>query len=593
MGTLVFRSTIDILDRSEGALLGAALGDAAGWPQEPAARRIGRRPAASGPLLTAWQRRAGGRFRSYLEPIAAGEYSDDTQLILASARSLMHQDWWRHLTQVELPTWTLYERGGGGATKRAAAMWLRGTPLWAAPSRDAERYFAAGGNGVAMRILPHVIAGTGTPFQTTAAAVFENGIASHGHPRALVGALLHANVLFRAFRQKATLSYGGLVHELIASKTEWSAVPESARIHEWTRSIDGTMSDAFRHHWLSTIDEVERLLDITARAIDEGTLAVDAEVLRSLGAMNRETGGAGTVTAVAALFLASRFAADPMLALRQAAFAPSVDTDTIASMTGSILGALYGCEWLRAAVGQLQDVAYLGGFGILCSSNRSNMPIDHVERVTTTNIRRAERMLAAAKEGDYWELPDGRTGIVTRVLELESKVTRTIPVMWTVRLTDGQTIHLTKASRQRNSEHSTPTNFYPVDVHRVIVRLPVADLQAAAGFYTNVLGLPITAQTSISVEVGRLLILVKRSTDGRPQQEGNGWRSIVRVDTGTIDAVWRNARTFGARIKDPLSPGTSRRFFRCEDLDHNVIEVVEDAHGRDRVAIEQQRLSLP
>ncbi len=288
MGTLVTNlARLDLVRRAEGALLGAALGDAAGWPQEPAGRRAGKRPPASGPLLAPWQRRGGSRFLSYLEPIAAGEYSDDTQLILATARSLMRRDWWRYFTQVELPTWTIYERGGGGATKRAAASWLHMASPWTGPRPDVHRYLDAGGNGAAMRILPHVIAGATGPFESIAAAVFENGIATHGQPRALVGALLHAAVLHQAFRQDQTLSYGGLIEYVRDAKAGWSAIPDSPRIREWLAVVDRALPRPFIDRWMTTVEEIDHLLDVAHQGIAHGTLAVDADVLKQLGATSR------------------------------------------------------------------------------------------------------------------------------------------------------------------------------------------------------------------------------------------------------------------------------------------------------------------
>ena len=109
------------LAKAEGAFLALAAGDALGWPQEMP-RRVRRDAGGATPSLEfrTWTRRNGGRFHPYDETIGAGEYSDDTQLTLAVARSRTHHgsNWWKAFMQVELPRWTIYERGGGGATKR-------------------------------------------------------------------------------------------------------------------------------------------------------------------------------------------------------------------------------------------------------------------------------------------------------------------------------------------------------------------------------------------------------------------------------------------------------------------------------------------
>jgi ADP-ribosylglycohydrolase len=75
--------------------------------------------------LHGWERREGGRHAPRVELMPQGVYSDDTQLALAVARSLQRPEWWQHLTRVELPWWSQYELGGGGATRRAARAWAK------------------------------------------------------------------------------------------------------------------------------------------------------------------------------------------------------------------------------------------------------------------------------------------------------------------------------------------------------------------------------------------------------------------------------------------------------------------------------------
>lgn len=146
--------------KAEGAFLALAAGDALGWPQE--IRQNARSSAcAASPRIEfqAWTRRSGGRYRPYEEIIRAGEHSDDTQFTLAVACSRTnHGADWKAFMRVELPRWTIYERGGGGATKRAAQAWLSGNPPWLSGKTDVvRRYFDAGGNGVATRVLPHAL----------------------------------------------------------------------------------------------------------------------------------------------------------------------------------------------------------------------------------------------------------------------------------------------------------------------------------------------------------------------------------------------------------------------------------------------------
>src|SRR6266699_3657594 len=172
----ILNSSSQLSERFGAALVAGAAGDALGWPHELNNRRIGRSPTARRGVFEHWVRRYGSRFAACAEPVEAGEYSDDTQLIIATARSLRDSgdSWIEQLCNEELPLFLTYERGGGGATKRAAASWADHTPPWVLPSvrriassppNETRRsefvkgYFNAGGNGAAMRIMPHAFVG--------------------------------------------------------------------------------------------------------------------------------------------------------------------------------------------------------------------------------------------------------------------------------------------------------------------------------------------------------------------------------------------------------------------------------------------------
>ncbi len=108
---------VEFEDKYLGAFLGAAVGDAIGWPQEDRSMRIGK-SFKPNPQFQKWYRRGGNRFSPYEEVIDPGSYSDDTQLLFATARSLENKNWFSHFVKIELPTWLLYERGGGGSYKK-------------------------------------------------------------------------------------------------------------------------------------------------------------------------------------------------------------------------------------------------------------------------------------------------------------------------------------------------------------------------------------------------------------------------------------------------------------------------------------------
>lgn len=353
-------------DNVQGAFLGAAIGDALGWPQERRAAR--RRPLprlkAARVAFESWFWRGGGRFNSYAERIEPGEYSDDTQLLLATARCLRYGKRWQEAFYYqELPIWLLYERGGGSATKAAAEAWAQGKPPWlvlGAPQGAKDvKYFEAGGNGAAMRILPHAVVG-GRTREEMQHDVLVNAIATHGHPRALVGALLYADAAWLACRLARPLPYGVLVDSLLEVADSWhEACRWLTEISGWWEAANAAHVGRYERIWSETVSEATAQLRLIKRELAKGLLANTSEVLASIGCFDKAVRGSGVVTAVAAVYLCAQYAADPVTGLLEAAYADGADTDTIASMLGGLLGLIHGTSWLLPEWSAVQDEAYI------------------------------------------------------------------------------------------------------------------------------------------------------------------------------------------------------------------------------------------
>lgn len=132
-------------EKCRGAMLATAIGDALGWPNEFRSKNKNKKPVLTDEFID-WTRSSKNPHWHY-EKILAGEYSDDTQLTLAVARSILVGDWEQNFAEKELPFWLNYERGGGGALLRAARSCNQnGIQLW--QTKTPNKYFNAGGNGV-------------------------------------------------------------------------------------------------------------------------------------------------------------------------------------------------------------------------------------------------------------------------------------------------------------------------------------------------------------------------------------------------------------------------------------------------------------
>ncbi len=437
------------LEKAEGAFLALAAGDALGWPQEFPRNVCGKSESKSAHVeFEAWIRRSGGRFRPFEEVIQAGDYSDDTQLTLAVARSRANHGsgWWKALTRMELPLWMLYERGGGGATKRAAAAWAEGQPPWRSSRKNGVRqYFDAGGNGVAMRVLPHALF---CAEEGNAAALIHDvvldGSATHGHPRALVGAAAYAYAAWSLVRNRNTLRFGELLDLLIDQAPDWSSLPRSERQgSSWFQAAEGTTNGCYGELWEKMACEMRELLEVARKGLKAGALADDHSTLKDLGCFGR-TKGAGTSSAAAAAYLAARHAAQPVQGVLRAAFEKGADTDTLAAMVGGLMGCLAGIEWLPSPWLQVQDAEYLRSMAAKMVNAQ-----DGADGNPVTPPPPVQSILSdLANNGGRRELNLGGMRARAAALPHPKPIAKSISVSaWQLATQDGQTLYVNKVEQ--------------------------------------------------------------------------------------------------------------------------------------------------
>ena len=436
------------VEKAEGALLALAAGDALGWPQEfPSNRRSKPQSKAAHVEFERWIRRSGGRFQPFEEIINAGDYSDDTQLTLAIARCRTDHGaaWWKAFTRVELPMWTVYERGGGGATKRAAQSWADRRPPWRSNKEARTRqYFEAGGNGVAMRVLPHALFYSQQDGPTKLLHdVVLDGTATHGHPRALLGATAYAYAAWSLVRRTTTLGFGELLDALIDETPAWSELPRSGENGgSWFEAAQYATNTSYESIWERTTREMRELLETARRGLQAGALADDHAVLKELGCFGR-TKGAGTSSAAAAAYLVARHAAQPVQGILRPAFEKGADTDTLAAMVGGLMGCLAGSEWLPSPWLRVQDADYLRKMASCLTQGPDgahDVPVEPAgppqSIFSDLAIDSGELALGRVRTARATALPD------------PTPISRSIAVKaWRLRVSDGQTMYVTKVKR--------------------------------------------------------------------------------------------------------------------------------------------------
>ncbi|WP_298259573.1 ADP-ribosylglycohydrolase family protein [Bradyrhizobium sp.] len=555
----------------EGALLGAALGDALGWPHEDRARRASTL-SEYGLNFEAWTKRSGGRFQPHEERIEPGSYSDDTQLIIAVARSRLREGpWWEYLAFVEFPFWIAYSRGAGGASLRAAKLLANHILPWEGPTSDKAKYLQAGGNGAAMRVAAHCVLGyLEKDFRSTATNVMADSVLTHGHPTGLVGALAYAYALWTAFRRKGTLEFGQLLETVRTSSDEWSQIPElSERWPSWEKAV---LTQAYRNTWSKSANDLSRQLEEASAGLIAGALDFDDEVLSKIGCFDKKMNGAGTVSAAAAIFLSSKYAAAPTEGIARAAFARGADTDTIASMTGAIAGAINGTDWLLQFTRKLQDESFLANLARSLEDRLNGRELPY----PTASVDTRSLLSSLTRGEKSVTLPTGAKAHVIGDGGVVSKSDKIRAASWKLEDEFGQTFIIKQLKKETN-RHSATQVTLNLDLttgtpHGKFagISLFARNLEESRRFYCEFLGLPAKRDTQTLVALGDHLVL-RQNDLVRAVGEG----SIVYVGVDNIETCWNNLRSIKYANVSSIERRTSRSSFTCKDPDGRTVEVFQ------------------
>jgi ADP-ribosylglycohydrolase len=326
-------TTEDKQARIVSSALWAAAGDALGWVTEVGMAERVRQPVE-------WRFRPGRFAPAVLLP--AGTYSDDTQLRLAVSRATRGNGTFdvEAFAKIELPAWTSYSLGAGRGTTAAAYNLANKEVGWLSNfygRQDEPDYFAAGGNGAAMRIQPHIWKSDPSRVETYASDVLRDAVVTHGHPRGFCGALFHAFCVAHALENTEA---PGAEH--------WAAFARGLKMIDGLARSDDQLGLSWIGPWQerfgltlagAVATEIELAQNILARI---GSPADYRDVLTATRGFDAETRGAGLNTAIAAgalAYIGRNQSNEETLML--AANALASDTDTIGSMAGAIIGATH------------------------------------------------------------------------------------------------------------------------------------------------------------------------------------------------------------------------------------------------------------
>lgn len=397
------------MEKCKGAMLATAIGDALGWPNEPRAKNRAKKTRAMDNFV-GWIRSSNNP-RWHDEKILPGEYSDDTQLTLAVARSIIAGDWETFFAKKELPFWLNYERGGGSALLKAAKSCEKGILLW--QSRCNRDYYNAGGNGAVMRILPHVIASAKIPNTAKLIVdVIKDTLITHGHPRAFLGATCYAYALEYFLKKETVLEYGELVTAVIDSQNVWGAIPDLDIFEKWLNIARKNLEYDFLLEWKNVRARMVKKLEFIRSSLKKGLILDDTKVLTELECFDKSN-GAGDVAILAAIYLTSRYANNPSLGIKIPAFSFGADTDTIASITGGLLGMLSGTDWIPTEWREVQDYNCLIQMTeLLMADNKKEATEKEVEEAKAQNNQWNSTVIGKMRFIKSSSVSNGKNGII-------------------------------------------------------------------------------------------------------------------------------------------------------------------------------------
>lgn len=359
----------------KGSLKLAAIGDALGWMTEFEKSKDALRKKFGTDYINTfhdWEKTVGGRFHGYVDKLKAGSYSDDTQLLLSVARSIKSDGFvdQQYFAKKELPEWLLYSRGAGRTIKNAARKIERKSAKWNKnfftfkAGKTTIDYRESGANGAAMRILPIALANFGEPDKIKE-QIFGNSIITHGHPRAILGAMLYGYSIDTILRfNPESFNYTTFLTELgkdIHQKFSIDFLSEP-KYKDWEIEWNKGSKKPFRDLFKEIVEETREYLRTTYKLLTNESS--DFEALTKLGCYKNETKGSGTSTVIAGIYLTCKYSNEPLKGIEQAVNSIGTDTDSIAAFTGGLIGALHGQSIIPSKWKSVQDIDYLDAMSI-------------------------------------------------------------------------------------------------------------------------------------------------------------------------------------------------------------------------------------
>ena len=411
------------LDNIQGAFIGGAIGDALGFPHEMLNKYKGMKG------FFPWKMVRSNKYITKHIDIKPGTYSDDTQLMLAVARSINEDGFDKKHFVFELKEWLSYELGGGKATKKAARNINYNNDEFL---NFYEGYTKAGGNGTVMRILPHIVSSDN--YSQILKNSLEDTLITHGSPVAVLGEVYFSSFLYQLFNGEEPIK----AHKQAENKAmDFNLVPHVS--NNWLKKCKSTNGEPYEKEE----ERIKKQLQQKSLLLNSflELSKTDKDYYTAIGATGMYKGSAINSTLAAVYTLIKHFNESFLETISIPCYMGNADTDTVGLLTGIIKGY---CEGIKNIPDELleniQDKKYI----LKVAKKLNNKEFNNIKTVDKNGkkLNTIKSRLYQLKKKDVIKTKIFGTGVVT-----ENKfVNNTYHVK--VHFDCGQSILLTRTKKQ-------------------------------------------------------------------------------------------------------------------------------------------------
>ncbi|MEA2067379.1 MAG: ADP-ribosylglycohydrolase family protein, partial [Thermotogota bacterium] len=304
------------LDNIQGAFIGGAIGDALGFPHE----MLNKYKGMTG--FFPWRMVRSNKYITKHIDIKPGTYSDDTQMMLAVARSINSNGFDQKRFVFELKEWLSYELGGGKATKKAVRNIKYKNDEFL---NFYEGYTKAGGNGTVMRILPHIVSSDN--YSQILKNALEDTLITHGSPVAVLGEVYFSSFLYQLFNGEEPIkAHKQAVNQIMDFNLAQHV--SNKWLKKW-KSVNGEPYEKVEERIKKQLQQKSLLL---IRFLELSK--TDKDYYTAIGATGMYKGSAINSTLAAVYTLIKHFTETFLKTISIPCCMENADTDTVGLMTG-------------------------------------------------------------------------------------------------------------------------------------------------------------------------------------------------------------------------------------------------------------------